>query len=95
MKFSLERTDNVVRIKTELFEDGTVYEKEYNLKTEESECIDYSTDFMADLFGRTKEYEECVNIATELEKNIQDLTSNLKELELEEMRINALSYNQR
>ena len=60
MKLNLEYSNNTVCISVELFDDGTKYEQEYNIKADKDIHIDFATDFMADLYGREDMYAKTV-----------------------------------
>lgn len=87
MKLNLEYSNNTVCISVELFDDGTKYEQEYNIKANKDIHIDFATDFMADLYGREDMYAKTVEIAKKMEENINTLIHNLVEMESEEKHI--------
>lgn len=87
MKLNLEYSNNTVRIGVELFDDGTKYEQEYNIKVDKDIHIDFATDFMADLYGREDMYAKTVEIAMKMEENINTLIHHLVEMEAEEKHI--------
>ena len=95
MKLNLEYSNNTVCISVELFDDGTKYEQEYNIKADKDIHIDFATDFMADLYGREDMYAKTVEIAMKMEENINTLIHHLVEMEAEEKHIEcALSQEQ-
>lgn len=87
MKLNLDYNNNAVRIGVELFDDGTKYEQEYNIKADQDIHIDFATDFMADLYGREDMYAKTVKIATKMEENINTLVHHLVEMQAEEKHI--------
>lgn len=87
MKLNLDYSNNAVRIGVELFDDGTKYEQEYNIKADDAIHIDFATDFMADLCGREDIYAKTVEIATKMEENINTLVHHLVEMQAEEKHI--------
>ena len=95
MMFNLDYNNNAVCIGVELFDDGTKYEQEYNIKADKDIHIDFATDFMADLYGREDMYAKTVEIAMKMEENINTLIHHLVEMEAEEKHIEcALSQEQ-
>ncbi|MCR0259998.1 hypothetical protein MKC68_10695 [[Clostridium] innocuum] len=95
MKFNLDYRNNALCISVEMFDDGTKYEHEYDVKTDEDNHIDFSTDFMADLYGREDMYAKMVETAMTMEEEINNLTRRLSEMEAEEKHIRALIDKQR
>lgn len=87
MKLNLEYSNNAVCISVELFDDGTKYEQEYNIKADKDINIDFATDFMADLYGREDMYAKTVEIAMKMEENINALIHHLIEMKVEEKHI--------
>ena len=95
MKLNLEYSNNTVCISVELFDDGTKYEQEYNIKADKDIHIDFATDFMADLYGREDMYAKTVEIATKMEENINTLVHHPIEMQAEEKNIHSMMHRQR